>query len=94
MREVCLCAAVRTATGLIYPCRRHYHGIAAAIEDDQSVRQAQQGFLTNLNRFVDRKEGLRLQLAAGITSINQGGHDLIASPAGYRGDHLYSEDLY
>jgi hypothetical protein len=43
-----------------------------------------QGFITSANRYVDRKEGMRLQLAAGIESVAKGG---------YRGQ-LYSEDLY
>jgi hypothetical protein len=43
-----------------------------------------QGFITSRNRYVDREEGLRLQLAAGIESV---------APGGYRGQ-LFSEDLY
>jgi hypothetical protein len=41
--------------------------------------------LTSESRFVDRQEGLKLQLAAGIVSAAKGG---------CRGDELYSEDLY
>ncbi len=44
-----------------------------------------QGFITSTNRYVDRKEGMRLQLAAAIAS---------AAPGGYRGATLFSEDLY
>lgn len=43
-----------------------------------------QGFITSANRYVNREEGMRLQLAAGIESVAKGG---------YRGQ-LYSEDLY
>lgn len=39
-----------------------------------------QGFLTNLNRFVDRKEALQIHLSNGNTSEFN--------------DKLYSEDLY
>ena len=46
-----------------------------------------QGFITSLNRFVDRKEGLKLQLEAGKESYaKKYGDD-------YR-QQLYSEDLY
>ena len=41
--------------------------------------------VTSRNRFVSRKEGRQLQDAAGIPSAAEGG---------YRGDSLYSEDLY
>ena len=42
-----------------------------------------QGFLTNLNRFVDRKEGAKIALASGqIKKLN------------YSKTSLYSEDLY
>lgn len=43
-----------------------------------------QGFLTNKNRFVDRKEGLIIALAA-----NQ-----VIDLDNVRGDRLHSEDLY
>lgn len=43
-----------------------------------------QGFLTTLNRFVDRKEGLKIALA----------NNQVLDIADVRGDNLYSEDLY
>jgi hypothetical protein len=44
-----------------------------------------QGFITSRNRFVNRSEARELQEAAGIASV---------APGGYRGDLLFSEDLY
>jgi hypothetical protein len=44
-----------------------------------------QGFITSRGRYVDRKEGMRLQIAAGIESVAEGG---------YRAETLFSEDLY
>lgn len=44
-----------------------------------------QGFVTSRNRYVDRKEAMRIQKEAGVESLD---------PGGYRGDELYSEDLY
>ncbi|MGE3278053.1 MAG: hypothetical protein AB7O67_23320 [Vicinamibacterales bacterium] len=44
-----------------------------------------QGFVTSRGRYVTRSEGRQLQEAAGIGSV---------SPSGYRGDLLFSEDLY
>jgi len=45
----------------------------------------EQGFVTSKNRYVSREEGRSLQEAAGIKS---------AGKDGYRGNTLYSEDLY
>jgi hypothetical protein len=43
-----------------------------------------QGFVTSRNRFVTREEGMKLQITAGIPSVG----------GGYRGNRLFSEDLY
>ena len=50
------------------------------------ARGAIQGFITSDNRFVERKEGMKIQKRAGILSAEKDG--------GYRGDILFSEDLY
>lgn len=50
-----------------------------------------QGFLTTRGRFVDRKEGYRLQIAAGIPSMLEGTKN---ARAAYAGGELFSEDLY
>ena len=46
--------------------------------------EKEQGFLTNLNRFVDRKEGLLI-----ARSANQ-----LLDSEPIRGDELFSENLY
>lgn len=81
MKEVCLCAAVKTVDG--YVIRGHRH--SDCIRHLKYHKGAVQGFLTSNNRFVDREEGYKLQKSAEIKSIADGG---------YRGEKLYSEDLY
>lgn len=83
--EVCISAAVRADDGTVFLCERHHEGMAAAADAGAGrIRSRNQGFMTSRGRFVDRREGLRLQLAAGIASAAEGG---------YRGTQLYSEDL-
>lgn len=90
--EVCICAAVRSPEGRIIRGNRHHDCLRAASEiakADASLSSAwpryEQGFVTSRNRYVDRAEGYRLQVAAGIES---------QAPGGYRGEQLFSEDLY
>lgn len=86
--EVCICAAIRLADGRVIRGHRHCHAMRTAFEmriPTVDIRAAAQGFVTSRNRYVGREEGQRLQLAAGIAS---------ADPDGYRGDILFSEDLY
>ncbi len=47
------------------------------------IYEKEQGFLTNLNRFVDRKEAWSIADKAGQIKQQSGGHGT-----------LYSEDLY
>jgi hypothetical protein len=54
--------------------------------ESESGKQVQ-GFLTNLNRFVDRKEAAVIAMSAGQVLSHPEG--LIITP-----DKLYSEDLY
>lgn len=101
-RETCICATIRLPDGRIIRGHRHGDCIRTAVElidhrhsiglepvpyegmrDD--MRQDSQGFITSTGRYVDRLEGMRLQRAAGIES---------AADGGYRGDILFSEDLY
>lgn len=84
--EIVICAAVIGVDGRIIRCHRHNHGIAVLAELKIKLRPDHdaQGFMTSKNRYVTRKEGLKLQKAAGIPS---------ADPDGY-GTELYSEDLY
>lgn len=88
--EIVICAAVRDIHGRVFRCHRHHHGLALlgarwASRSRDLADAAQQGFVTSRNRYVDRREALRLQRAAGIESV---------APGGYRGEQLFSEDLY
>jgi hypothetical protein len=89
MKEIVICSAVKTKEGKIIRGHRHHNCIYAIHDMKLTPAENQhgdgQGFITSHNRYVDRKEGLKLQLAAGIKS---------ADPGGYRGNELYSEDLY
>jgi hypothetical protein len=77
-----------------YIVRGHRHGdcfkTARDIPRYKKIKDSEtkQGFVTSKNRFVDREEGLRLQLTAGIESAaKKHGQD-------YRSTELFSEDLY
>jgi hypothetical protein len=99
--EIVICSALRLPDGRIIRGHRHSHCLHAAknLIDwqndpqsgvngppwDSATMSHDQGFMTSKNRFVNREEGLRLQLAAGIPS---------ACPSGYREAYLFSEDLY
>ena len=95
--EVCICAANRF-NGKVWLGHRHRYS-KDAMQDELSYHMSRKqmmeqehskdsGFLTSRNRYVDREEGLRLQLAAGIPSAaKEHGDD-------YRNDLLFSEDLY
>lgn len=92
--ETVLCSAIKFRDRIFYG-HRHGHCLTA-FNDRFSYsynrkqlavlhREIVQGFVTNRGRFVTRKEGRKLQDLAGIPS---------KSKDGYRGDSLYSEDLY
>jgi hypothetical protein len=84
-KEICICAAVKTPSGIY---RGHRHGDCFALMQKKKIERTPedvQGFITSRNRFVDRNEGRTLQEAAGIPSID---------PAGYTFKTLFSEDLY
>ncbi|MFH1047072.1 MAG: hypothetical protein V1738_02115 [Patescibacteria group bacterium] len=87
-KEICICAAVKTKSGLIIRCHRHNFGrdvIMGMPNEELDKSDNAQGFMTSRNRFVDRAEGLALQKAAGIPTASRIGHYL---------SELYSEDLY
>lgn len=89
-REVCVCAAIRMPDGYIVRGHRHRDCLRSAGEmaRGKGVKRGDvvQGFLTTRERFVNRTEGLALQIAAGRPS---------ADPTGeYHHAQLYSEDLY
>lgn len=96
-KEIVICAAIRAFDGYIFRGHRHFHALHAMMmcpkykeyyeTHKEKPHGEDQGFVTSLNRYVDRDEGLRIQLAAGIPSAAvQFGDD-------YRGE-LFSEDLY
>jgi hypothetical protein len=89
MNEICICAAVIAHDGTIYRGHRHVDCLKAIRErgKKQEEKAEAQGFITSKNRYVNRAEGYKIQIAAGIKS------------ADYTGDYvqkgqLYSEDLY
>lgn len=87
--EIPACAAIkleRNGVDIIFAGRRH----GDCLRSGQAVGMSKpnydnQGFMTTLGRFVTRREGRMLMDAAKIHS---------ASPDGFRGDILFSEDLY
>lgn len=94
-KEICICSAIEYS-GKVWRGHRHAHCIAAQ-NDELSYTMTRkemyeegvtknQGFMTSKNRFVDRKEGYKLQIEAGIESV--------AKDLKYLNNELYSEDLY
>lgn len=87
--ERVICAAVKATDGTVVIGHRHsyaiqtLHGIPGL--EYRYGDGTTQGFITSTGRYVDRIEGFRIQQAAGVKSVD---------PGGYRGDELYSEDLY
>ena len=92
--EYILCSAIHFNDGISYVhqpknietgyviCGRRHHNIFATqrILKPNKPKDVVQGFITNLDRFVDRKEGLKIALKANQTSKD--------------GKRLISEDLY
>jgi hypothetical protein len=85
-------------TGIVICGRRHHNCIhTAAIllgerYDKKLIDRANQGFLTNLDRFVDRKEGMQIAKKAGQLinpALHKDSDDAILTS-----EDLYSEDLY
>lgn len=107
--EVCLCAAIRMPDGEVVRGHRHdncydvvrrrvaYRDVLAGAGSGgktsesnrlrEQIVKAEQGFLTSRNRFVDRREGMALMRASGLRSWHR-------EDGLYRGDGLFSEDLY
>jgi len=83
-KEICICAAVKDNTGYIWRGHRHADCIFLIDQQNRHFKNTDQGFITSENRFVTREEGYQLQITAGIPSFS----------GGYRGERLYSEDLY
>ncbi len=90
--EFIICAAVRAKDGHIHRGHRHNDALRAmqgmpAYKDERPYGD-DQGFITSTGRYVNRKEAMQIQIAAGKKS-----QDPEHGPA-YHGDELYSEDLY
>jgi hypothetical protein len=87
MKEICICAAVKTTNGKIIRGHRHRDCIEGIIRRGMKPAKGfkAQGFITSLNRFVDRELGFSIQHDAGIKSANPEGYN----SAGW----LYSEDI-
>lgn len=92
--EVVICAAIMTMDGRIARGHRHPHcfavleGWKAGGSYDRVKADETQGFITSRNRFVGRKEGRAIQLAAGIPSADP------TRNGEYHALGLFSEDLY
>lgn len=102
--EICLCAAIRMPDGEVVRGHRHdncydvvrrrcaYWATQLTCQNRSEsyrldIARAEQGFLTSRNRFVDRREGMELMRVSGMRSwYHEDGL--------YRGDWLFSEDLY
>jgi hypothetical protein len=87
--EICICAAIKLRSGYIHRGHRHGDCIRGIVELNKNPEIKDlwtghiQGFITSENRFVTREEGRKLQDKARIKSVE-----------GYRGETLFSEDLY
>ena len=87
-QEIVICSAVKSGDGLIVRGHRHcdcYHNFSLRPKYQAGMGIYEDGFITSRNRFVGREEALKIQILAGKKSND---------PNGYRGNILYSEDLY
>lgn len=89
MKEIVICAAVGMSDGYVVRGHRHNDAIRTAHGipryKDERPHGDDQGFVTSENRYVTRKVGFEVQHAAKILSVDS---------MGYKGEELYSEDLY
>lgn len=90
-KEFCVCAAVILPDGRMALGHRHWNAMRAAADMGftERITQDMQGFMTSTGRYVDRVEGMRLQLAAGIPTADSSRVNRYVE-----GGKLYSEDLY
>lgn len=90
--ELPACAAIKMPNGITFAGERH-HNCLAMIQKAWDGHcpyprdEWAQGFMTTRGNFVSRKIALQMCLKAGIDSASIDGN-------GYRGNELYSEDLY
>ena len=92
--EFVICSAVRASDGKVvyghrhHDCLRTLHSIPGY--ESERPHGDDQGFVTSHGRYVNRKEGCKIQKAAGIASVLDGTK---GNEAFLHGE-LYSEDLY
>ena len=88
MKEICICAAMKTTDDTIIRGHRHRDCLEGIIRRGKKPATCfiGQGFITSKNKYVTRTEGYRLQINAGVKSANPEGYN----SAGW----LFSEDLY
>lgn len=88
MKEICICAAVKSESGNIIRGQAHRDCRDGIIRrgEKPSKKWEDEGFITSYNRFVNREEGYRLMEKVGWTSRNPQGFQLCK--------WLFSEDLY
>lgn len=86
-KEIVICSGIKLKDGRVLRCHRHGDGMLNAHHNGWELAEGteQQGFVTSKGRYVSRQEGRKLQDEAGIKSADR---------EGYRGDTLFSEDLY
>lgn len=90
--ELPACAAIRMPDGVTFAGLRH-HSCLMMINYAWGGNcpfpkgDWEQGFMTTRGQFVNRREALMMRLKEGLPSASIDGR-------GYRGNELYSEDLY
>ena len=107
--EFCICAAIRMPDGEVVHGHRHdgcltvvrnrMDALRGLLDDPpgslekkhekmrSDIIAAEQGFVTSMGRFVDRKEAMEIQRHSGRPSK-------YSKDGSYRGEELFSEDLY
>lgn len=78
------------SSGFVVCGRRHHNCITTAyiLGNKITVRENMQGFITTLDRFVNRSEAMKIALAANqVKGFNEDNEVLIS-------EMLYSENLY
>ena len=94
-KEIVICAALLMPDGNIIRGHRHHDCVRTASMipryRDLGHRMDDEGFVTSRNRFVNRKDGYKLQIEAGIKSVLEGTEN---ENGAYLHSELYSEDLY
>lgn len=84
--KIVACAFKDTADGKVYlsrTCHAEIIGMFFGAQDKEIGHRCEQGFITNLDRFVDRKEALKI-----ARNANQELHKICDT------DELYSEDIF